>query len=94
MLKVQGFDKLTKQLEEVQRALKDLDGELGSVAFNPEDPGSIEAAIHQMEALIDERLGPYSNNPIVGPMAEEIRENFRAQILEKAAQARLEGKSE
>jgi len=47
-----------------------------------------------MEALIDERLGRYSNNPIVGPMAEEIRENFRAQILEKAAQARLKGKSE
>lgn len=94
MVKVQGFDKLTKQLEEVQRAFKDLDGELGSVAFNPDDPGSIEAAIHQMEALIDERLGRYSNNPIVGPMAEEIRENFRAQILEKAAQARLKGKSE
>ena len=91
MAKVQGLDKLTKQLEEAQRAFSDLDGEMGSVSFDPTDPGSIEAAIHQMEALIDERLGRYAKNPLVAPMAEEIRENFRQQILEKAAQARLEG---
>jgi hypothetical protein len=93
-VKIQGLDKLTRQLDEAQKAFKDIDGEIGSVSFDPMDPGSIEAAIHQMEALIDERLARYASNPLVGPMAEEIRENFRQQILDKAAQARLEGKND
>lgn len=39
-----GLDKLQSQLEEAQKACNAIDGELGSVHFNPEKPESIEAA--------------------------------------------------
>ena len=87
-MKITGLDQLTRQLDEAQRAMASLDGELGSVNFDPNDPASIEAAIQKMEAMIDERLGSYVSNPIVGPMAEQMKEKYRAAIVEKAAEAR------
>jgi hypothetical protein len=88
-LKITGLDKLTRQLDDAQKALKGVDGELGSVTFDPEDPGSIEAAIKRMEAIVDERLGRFSSNPIIAPIAEGMKEQYRKGILERAAAARL-----
>ncbi len=89
MVKITGFDKLQKTLGDAQTALADLDGELGSVSFDPHDPSSIEAAIAKVELMVDERLGFYAKNPIVGPLAEQMKERYREGILEKAAEARL-----
>lgn len=48
MLKITGLDKLQKELKEAERALSELDGELGVINFDPHDPASIEAAIHSV----------------------------------------------
>lgn len=87
-MKITGLDQLTRQLDDAQRAIASLDGELGTVSFDPNDPASIEAAIQKAEAIIDERLGSYASNPIVGPMADQLKEKYRAGIIEKAAEAR------
>ncbi|SFP14741.1 hypothetical protein SAMN03159463_03685 [Mesorhizobium sp. NFR06] len=89
MIKITGFDKLTKTLEQAQRALKEVDGELGTVSFDPQDPASIEAAILSVETMIDERLGPYKTNPVIAPLIEGMKEQYRQGILERAAEARL-----
>jgi hypothetical protein len=47
-----------------------LDGELGSVNFDPNDPESIEAAIASVEAMI----GAYPSNPFVGPISDKMKE--------------------
>jgi len=60
MIKINGLDKLTRTLDDAQKAIAAIDGEMGAVKFNPNDPGSIEAAIAQMEAMIDERVGDYA----------------------------------
>lgn len=91
MFKMTGLDKLSRELEDAQKALEGLDGELGSVSFDPHDPESIETAIQLMEQMIDERLGRFSGNSIVGPMAEEMKATYRQGILDKAAEARLGG---
>lgn len=93
MVKITGLDKLTRTLDDAQKAIAAIDGKLGAVNFNPNDPGSIEAAIAQMEAMIDERLGDYASNPIVAPMMEGMKERYRDAIIERAAQARMEGDS-
>lgn len=90
MVKIQGLDKLQRQLADAQKTLQGIDGELGSVSFDPSDPGSVEAAMHQVDAMIDEKLGSYSTNPLIGPLAEQMKESYRQQLLERAAQARLE----
>ena len=91
MFKINGLDKLSRDLELAQKAMETLDGELGTVSFNPNDPGSIDAAIQEVERLIDERLGSYDSNPIIAPMMESLKEKYREGILEKAAAARIEG---
>ncbi|PPA97522.1 hypothetical protein [Pseudomonas aeruginosa] len=57
MFKITGLDKLQKNLKDAQRALSELDGELGVVNFDPNDPASIEGAIQSVNRMIDERLG-------------------------------------
>lgn len=89
MPKMAGLEKLTRELKEAQTALAELDGDLGSVNFDPDDPLSIEAAIGAMEQMIDQKLGHYAGNSIVAPLAEEMKEKYREAILDKAAEARL-----
>lgn len=88
MFKITGLDKLSRDLEDAQKAISEMDGELGSVSFDPHDPASIEVAIQEVERLIDERLGSYASNPIVGPLAEGMKEQYRQGIIDKAAAAR------
>ena len=89
-MKISGFDKLQRQLKEAQKALSEVDGKLGEVHFNSEDPASIDGAIKEMERILDERVGRYASNPIVAPLIEGAKESYRQAILEKAAAARLE----
>ncbi|QIL43900.1 hypothetical protein G7045_06270 [Acidovorax sp. HDW3] len=88
---LKGLDDLQKTLSEAQRALEAVNGELGTLSFNPEDPGSVEAAIAESERLVDERLGKYANNSIVGPLMVQMKQSFRTAVIEKAAEARLKG---
>jgi hypothetical protein len=90
MLKMSGFDRITKTLEEAAKAVEGIDGELGSVSFDPNDPGSIETAIAEIARIVDDKLGGYESNPIVAQMADAMKESYRQGILEKAAAARLE----
>jgi hypothetical protein len=91
MLKITGLDELSRQLTDAQRALEALDGELGAVNFDPNDPASIEAAIQSVEAMIDERLVQYTSNPIIVPLAASMKEKYREAIVDRAAEARLKG---
>jgi len=90
---LKGLDDLQRTLSEAQRALEAVNGELGTLSFNPEDPGSVEAAIAESERLVDERLGKYANNSIVGPLMAQMKQSFRTAVIEKAAEARLKGKA-
>lgn len=91
MLKIKGLDKLTKDLNQIQKAFVEMDGEIGSVKFDPEDPGSIEAAIAQAEQMIDERLGTHSSNSLVASVVEKMKEQVREAIIARASEARLTG---
>lgn len=90
MFKITGLEKVQEDLDEAQRAMRDIDGELGAVNFDPHDPASIEAAIQSINHLVDERLGKYYSNPIIAPLAEQMKKMYRDQILKKGAEARLQ----
>lgn len=89
MFKITGLDKLQRELAEAQRALSDLDGELGTVSFDPHEPASIEAAIQSVNQMVDQRAGQYASNPIVEPMIEQMKASYREKIVERAAAARI-----
>jgi hypothetical protein len=88
-MEIAGLNGLTRQLEDAQKALAALDGQIGTVGFDPNDPESIEAAIQQVELMIDDRVGAYAHNPFVAPFIEQIKEQYREHIIQKAAAARL-----
>lgn len=94
MFKITGLDKLQRELAESQRALSELNGELGTVNFDPHDPASIEAAIQSANQMIDQRVGQYASNAIIGPLIDQMKETYREGIIEKAAAARLESKQD
>lgn len=89
MFKITGLDTLKKELAETQRALAELDGELGTVSLNPHNPASIEAAIQSVYRMVDERAGQYTSNPLVEQLLEQMKEAYRENILQNAAEARL-----
>ena len=89
MFKITGLNTLSHDLEQAQKAMAGMDGELGTVKFNPHDPASIDAAVQEVERLVDERLGGYSDNAIVGPMIDAMKEQYRTAIFDQAASARM-----
>ncbi|UAJ10669.1 hypothetical protein [Polymorphobacter megasporae] len=91
MFEIRGLDKLDSDLKAAQRAFAELDGELGTANFDPENPESIEVAIASVEKMVDDRVRRYSENPFVVPMISEMKESYRQAILDKAAEARLGG---
>ncbi|WP_397541661.1 hypothetical protein [Roseovarius salis] len=91
MFKIEGLDKLQRDLQKAQDALSELDGEIGSVSFDSDDPASIDAAITSMEKLIDSKLAGFEDSDIVSSLAEQMKEQYRTAILEKAAEARIKG---
>lgn len=94
MFKIDGLDKLTKQLEQAQEAIEELDGEIGTVNFDPNDPASIESAIQKANATLDAKIVPWADNPLVVQLVDGMKEQFRAAIIERAAAVRLDSGEE
>ena len=85
---MQGLDKLLKELDQAQKALARLDGTLTTVKFDPNQPGSIQAAISKMECAVDASVAAYSRNPMVKELADSVKGNLREQIEQRAEKAR------
>lgn len=89
-MKIKGLDSLMRKLNEAQKAAEELDGDLASLQFNPFDPASIEQAIQTLNTNVDQKLASYRGNELVDQMAEQLNENGRQAILDRAASARIE----
>jgi hypothetical protein len=81
-------------MKELEKAAAALDGDLANISFDPQDPQSIDLAIQQVETAIDDRVGDYQNNDMVQNIVEQLKQQARNAILERAASARLGGGSE
>lgn len=87
------MDAFQEELKMARDALRELDGEIGQVSFDPNDPSSIESAISWAEKLIDEKITGFERNEFVASIAQELKENCREAILRRAAEARIKGGS-
>jgi hypothetical protein len=94
MFKIEGLENMSKHLDQVSEAFGENEGVLGELRFDPNDPASIESAIQESERIIDERVAAYPNNPLLESIGEQMKERYRAGIVERAAAARLEGAAE
>jgi len=83
MDKIDGLDKLTRQLEEASRAFQSLGGELAHVTVVPGDQASVQAAIVQIEATIDHKASPYRGNELVESMVRQLKKRYREEIIRR-----------
>lgn len=93
-MKISGFDKLLKELEQAQKALNRLDGTIATVEFDPNHPASIQAAISKMDGQVDACVSNYSRNDMVRQLADGVKVSFADQIRKRAAQARTSALSD
>lgn len=80
MFKITGLDKLTREMDELAKFTKAIDGNFVTVKFDPHDPASVRAAIRQMEAAVDAKSAPYRSNKLVMDLAVKSKEQFRQGI--------------
>jgi len=83
-IKLTGFDKLQRELEDAQRALGALDGTISTLKFDPTDRQSVEKAIRQMESGIDSKVARYRGNALVSQLVPKMKDHYRKKILEIA----------
>lgn len=91
MVKMQGFDTLTRQLDEVGKAAQALDGDLLTLNFDAGSAASVSEAVRQMERAVDQKVSRWRGNPLVGELAETTKAAMREQININAREARQEG---
>jgi hypothetical protein len=84
-VELSGFKELQKTLDDAQRALKSLDGDLATLRVDPYNP---QTAIAEMERAVDAKLAPYRGNAIVEQIADASKEQFRNYILQQAEEAK------
>jgi len=83
MTEFEGLDKLTRQLEEASRAFQSLGGELAAVTVVPGDRASVQAAIQQVEAMIDQKAKCFEGNELVDSMVRQIKKRYRAELIRR-----------
>lgn len=59
MIRIEGLEKLQRQLDQAQKAFAELDGELLKLSFDPNDATSVEAAIAELKLAIDRKAAPF-----------------------------------
>lgn len=86
---ITGLDELQREMRLLAEAAEALNGDLASVQFDPTDQCSVERAIADMKLAIDRKLAGYSRSAMVANMAAELKQKYEAEILSRAAGARL-----
>ncbi|HKS12106.1 MAG TPA: hypothetical protein VJS90_03610 [Pseudomonas sp.] len=65
-----------------------LDTEMQDIEFDPLVPASVDAAIATVYRVTESLLGPFRANPILGPLADELRAQYLEGIHASVKEAR------
>lgn len=81
------LDVVRTQMQEAEPVLKQLDVELEAIIFDPFIPSSVDAAIERVAAVIDTLLVDFKANPILGPLANQLKSQYLDAIQHQVAAA-------
>jgi hypothetical protein len=63
--------------------LAKVQAEIAVIDLDPADPASVAAALQRMDAIIDQYLGSFSADPVIGPVIAPMKERYRRMILKR-----------
>lgn len=78
-----ALELLRTQMQDAEPVLKALDVALDRIEFDPAKPASVVAAVMEVGKVIDAHLGNFKENPILGPMAEQLKSQYVEGIYEQ-----------
>jgi hypothetical protein len=87
MFQINGLARLTSLFEELSDAIKQLNGKLCEVRFDPSKPDQVQTAIRTMERAVNERVSEFPDNPLVQQLAAGIKQRFKQEMLNLASEA-------
>jgi hypothetical protein len=86
-----GLGDLERHLQELSDAFSGMDDVIGKISLAPEDPGSLNKAIAQMEAALDAHVAAYGTNQTVREIIVAMKEEYAAGIRQNAMQLSRNG---
>lgn len=78
---ITGIEEVQRALQELEDALGSLHGPITSLEFDPGDPAEVAEAIKKAEAAIDGKLARFADNAFVQEIASNLKERVRQSIL-------------
>jgi len=75
------------QMREAEPVLKRLDQEMEMINFDPAVPSSVESATQRVMDIIDELLGGFQINRILGPLANQLKAQYVERIQHQVMSA-------
>ena len=84
---IKGLNDLSRRSVTSKRSCS-ITGDNAKISFNPNNPQNVELAIQPMQTAINERVGSYGGNDMVGVFADQIKGSYRKAILGRAAAGR------
>ena len=85
--KLTGLSEVTRNMEQLKRAL---DGAVAKASFDPFNPQDVERVLREIEQKVDFKMAPYILSPGAREIAAGLKEEYRKAILHKAEAARKE----
>jgi ribosome recycling factor len=84
-IRLTGLSEVTRNMEQLKRAL---DGAVARASFDPHNPQDVERAIREIMLKVDMKMASYISAPGVPEIASQLRDEYRKAILQKAEEAR------
>lgn len=81
-------DFVQRQMQQAGPALQALDQEMADIEFDPSCPMSVDAAIERTLEVIDLWLSGFAGNPILGPLTDQLKQQYVEAIKHRASGAR------
>ncbi|MNJ49206.1 hypothetical protein D3C77_444250 [compost metagenome] len=77
------LDAVCAQIRVAEAVLQQLDSRLEAIRYDPAIPSSIETAIKQTLAVIDELLADFKGNSVLEPMVDQLKAQYLETIEHK-----------
>lgn len=78
-------DAVRAQMRDAEAILQQLDPTLETIRFDPTDPASVTSAIKQTTEVIDSLLAQFRGNPVLAPLADQLKIQYLENIEDKVA---------
>ncbi len=83
-----SVDVIRTQIRNAEPVLKMLDERMEAIEFDPRVPASVAAATASVQQIVEDLMTPFKANPVLGPLAAELKSNYLDNIRFRVSEAR------